>query len=132
MVPEHLGRRNSSHLPENFFQGESGANSFNEYKVRIRRFCNNTLSRDVKLWDDDPMWNIDPRIGNSLLRDFMVHFALEKRDFFFQARWWYTFCMFVKRCINNKRNNAVENMKRKIVTQCKLSVMVIVVKCKTF
>ncbi len=114
MEPEHLGRLNLSHLDHTFFN-----DGRKDYEIKIRRFCNNELSRDVKLWDDAQMWNIDPRKDNTMLRDCMKYFNYLEKDIYFQARWWYTFRSFVKRCINSRRNNAVELMKKKILSACK-------------
>ena len=116
MEPEHLGQMNDSHLGDGFFQGQG---SRKEYVIKIRRYCNTELSKDIKLWDDGPMWNVDPRKDNTILRDCMTYFNYLDKDVLFQARWWYTFRTFVKRCINSRRNNGIELIKKSVMTQCK-------------
>ena len=115
MEPEHLGQTNDSHLSDGFFQGQG---TRKEYVIKIRRYCNTELSRDLKLWDDGPMWNVDPRNDNTILRDCMTYFNYLEKDVLFQAKWWYTFRTFVKRCINSRRNNGIELIKKSIMTQC--------------
>jgi hypothetical protein len=115
MEPEHLGETNDSHLGEGFFQGRE---TKKDYVIKIRRFCNTELSRDIKVWDDGPMWNVDPRNDNTILRDCMTYFNYLDRDVLFQARWWYTFRNFVKKCINSRRNNGIELIKKMVMSKC--------------
>ena len=62
---------------------------------------------------------LTPRKKNTMLRDCMKYFNYMDKDMYFQARWWYTFRSFIKRCINARRNNAIELTKKKIMTSCK-------------